>query len=563
MRALHLSFLLHYPYELQDGTKWKKGYFGGEADFKRADKSYYQLLFALLERNTQRYARMRVSLVISGIWLEQAERWDPELIKRLQKLVKSGGVEVVAEPYDNSLAAFYDWDELTRQIELCQERCEDLFDEKAKVVALPRLCFQNKIARWAEKQGFRVVLAGDARSFLDWRTENRVYEAKGCEDLRVLFMNLPLSRMINEAEAEVVMEVEEEVKVERLERPEKAQRKQTATDFVRALAGESTEEEVKEEMAPGVVIKKRKILSAQMFQKQLDLAFLRGNVVNLWCEVESLGKLRDLGIIGFYDELFKLWSTNPGNIMLSAADVLKLKPAAELSCKKTVSLGGEAEKEYAYPVEWSDAKTVKVEKRLYGLRDEILKSEDKELYADFAKLTDIELTKDVHFEEVLGDLERRVREIMAQPEAEREKAKQGIVESTTVKVNFQRKSKGASKEKVEVPKEVEGIKVDDEVGAEEVYEQLRDAAGIPKEETGEFWNAEDMDDMEAAIQVLAQRMKKTGEGTESKYDDLAEAELVETIDDADFFAEAESELEAERKSDAAKVKRKQKKIVID
>ena len=116
MRSLHLCFRLHRPYELKDSSSWQKGYFGGEVEFKAEDKANYQPLFALLERNAQRYPNFRASLLVSGIWLEQAERWDMDLIRRLQKLVKSGSVSFIATPYHYSMAGFYDLDELSEQI---------------------------------------------------------------------------------------------------------------------------------------------------------------------------------------------------------------------------------------------------------------------------------------------------------------------------------------------------------------------------------------------------------------------------------------------------------------
>ena len=78
MRVIHLCFQLHEPFGLQKVTSEgeKSDYFDTKAAFAKANAEIYQPLFALLERNTQKFREFRFSLLVSGLWLELAEQYD-------------------------------------------------------------------------------------------------------------------------------------------------------------------------------------------------------------------------------------------------------------------------------------------------------------------------------------------------------------------------------------------------------------------------------------------------------------------------------------------------------
>lgn len=525
MRALHFCFWLHHPYELLGEGKWERGYFGGEQEFRRLDQRDYQPLLALLERNAQRYAKMRVSLVMSGVWLEQAERWDMDMVDRLKKLVKGGQVELVVTPYDYAMAAFYDLEELAKQVERMQEKYEQVFGIKSSALALPKLCYHNRIARWAEKAGFRVILAGDARGSLDWRSSNRIYAAKGCEKLAVLFENYELTEMIRQAKAGATEEVAEVVEMEQLD-PDLAETKlSSAADFVQAMqaGGETAATERKK-------VHKRKVFSAKNFQKQLDLALLRGNIVNISLDAEVFGNWREQGVIGFFDELMKIWCEKPGSYLAGVRELAQLEPRAEVSIKKTASSEGEAEKDYQIPGWWTteeDERSV----ALYGLRERILRSEDEDLYRDFTRLTALEYAQGgEQYEEVYGDLRKKVDKVVAELNDAEKLAARKMAESTKVKIKFDHTAKKQRARQ------------------EELYWQMRAATGDLDD------SADDMDDVEATIQVLAQRMKQANEKDERDLSELMEAEVVMDenmgFEAADFDMEEEATFDGEPEADA-------------
>ena len=73
---------------------------------KVADKSYIptnEMLIELLENHPE----FRLSISITGVFIEQCKTWAPEVLASFKRLIATGRVEVVAETYHHSLAYFY------------------------------------------------------------------------------------------------------------------------------------------------------------------------------------------------------------------------------------------------------------------------------------------------------------------------------------------------------------------------------------------------------------------------------------------------------------------------
>lgn len=541
MRALHLGFLVHHPYELLPTQKWERGYYGGEASFKKADTEQYQPLLALLERNIQRYRNLRVTLAISGVWLEQAERWDPELIKRVRKMVNQGNVDLVVLPYYYSVAAFFEMEEFAKQVKQMREKLKQLFDYESATLVLPECCYHDRIAKWAEQADFRVIMAGDAQESLAWRNPNRVFAAKGCEDVKVLFQNLKLTNALVKADEKATVIVEKNLKFEDAEAD---LAENNVENFANGMSGEDKTEKTFE-------------FSAKVFEKHLGMEFLRGDLVNLYFSTRLFDeRWREHGIVGFFDELFRDWLETPGCRFVNAKDCEKLKAVADISVKKTASSLGEARRDYALPRYWSNL-DVDREHRLYELREKILETGDKDLYVDFARLTTRDYASGgAEFDAIFEDIYKRAAKFSADRMADDQPAKRGMTASTKVKINFDKKAREAKRRR------------------EELLQLFREA-NVGEDVNAAAWNGVEMDDMEATIQVLAQRMQQNPDSHHA-YDNLAEAEVVAgdmwmeqesdfdeaemNVEEAEMEVEPEAEVEVEEEKPPVK---KRKKIVIE
>ena len=58
-----------------------------ERIFKKVAKKSYYPTFELIEKNLKAHPGFKISLSITGTWLEQAELWAPDLIEKIQELV--------------------------------------------------------------------------------------------------------------------------------------------------------------------------------------------------------------------------------------------------------------------------------------------------------------------------------------------------------------------------------------------------------------------------------------------------------------------------------------------
>ena len=101
---------------------------------KVAEKSYLRMN-ALLEELLRRHHDFKLSLSISGVFLEQAERFNPAVIESFKRLVATDKVELVSSPYYHSLAFFYSRPEFEEQIRRHQQKLRQLFGVKTRMLA--------------------------------------------------------------------------------------------------------------------------------------------------------------------------------------------------------------------------------------------------------------------------------------------------------------------------------------------------------------------------------------------------------------------------------------------
>lgn len=193
----------HQPWRVRSygalDTANRHDYFSGDGDqdnkeifLKVANKSY-RPMNALLEKLLHEHPGFCLSLSLSGVFLEQAEQFAPDVIESFQRLVKTGRVELLASPYHHSLAFFYDQSEFEKQVALHAEKIKQLFGVSPKVLANTELAYNDELGAWAEAHGYNGVLAEGWDKVLGWRSPNYVYQPKGTTRTRLLLKNYRLS----------------------------------------------------------------------------------------------------------------------------------------------------------------------------------------------------------------------------------------------------------------------------------------------------------------------------------------------------------------------------------
>ncbi|MCK5883055.1 MAG: glycoside hydrolase family 57 protein [Bacteriovoracaceae bacterium] len=160
---------------------------------KIARNSYLPTNELLLQLIKKHRGKFKISFSISGMALEQFEKYAPEVIESYRALVKTGCVELLAETYYHSLAFVKSKEEFTSQVNMHTEKIKEVFGVTPTTFRNTELVYNNDLASAIEEMGFKTILAEGADRILKWRSSNFVYGASGTKNLKLLLKNYKLS----------------------------------------------------------------------------------------------------------------------------------------------------------------------------------------------------------------------------------------------------------------------------------------------------------------------------------------------------------------------------------
>jgi alpha-amylase len=204
-KAIVLYLHVHQPYRVRHYTVFDTAvnhdYFDAHYDSqesnerilkKVAEKSYLPTN-ARLQQLLNNHPEFKVSLSITGTVIEQLEKWSPEALQSFKDLCATGRVEIVAETYHHSLAFFYSREEFEAQVNMHREKVQEVFGQTPQVFRNTELSYNNDVAFWADKAGYKGVLAEGWDPILGWRSPNYVYRPAYTDNIRLLMKNYKLS----------------------------------------------------------------------------------------------------------------------------------------------------------------------------------------------------------------------------------------------------------------------------------------------------------------------------------------------------------------------------------
>ncbi len=197
-------FQVHQPYRMKRYSVFNIGhnsdYFddakNSEVMQKVARKCYLPTNQAMLDlintyKNNDR--QFKIAYSITGVALEQFEKYAPEVLESFKRLAATGCVEFLSETYYHSLSYIYSKEEFKAQVEMHRKKIKELFGQEPVVFRNTELIFNNEIANFVEKLGYKAMLAEGADHILQWRSPNYVYRAKTTKTMRLLLKNYKLS----------------------------------------------------------------------------------------------------------------------------------------------------------------------------------------------------------------------------------------------------------------------------------------------------------------------------------------------------------------------------------
>lgn len=307
-----------------------------EKVFRRvADKSYRPMT-ALLGRLLDSHPEFKVSLSMTGTFIEQAEMWAPDVLDSFRQLIDTGRVEIIAETYYHSLAFFYSKNEFTRQVEQHQNKIRKLFGVDMPVFRNTELAYNDDLAKWAEEAGFKGILAEGWDPVLEWRSPNHVYRPAGTSKIGLLLKNYRLS-----------------------------------DDLAFRFSNRNWADWP---------------LTVNKYYDWANESVLSGPLLNLFMDFETFGEHQwaETGIFNFFEQFVSKWLSNPENTFYTASDAIGLHdPVADISMPHTVTW---ADSERDLTAWLGNDMQQEAMRYLYDLEEDIMRTNDLALISDWRKL---------------------------------------------------------------------------------------------------------------------------------------------------------------------------------
>jgi alpha-amylase len=199
MASVCFYFQVHQPFRLRrysvfdTDTNYFDDYKNAEVCRKVAQKCYLpanRLMLELIRRYGKEFS---VSYSITGIALEQFQKWAPEVVDSFRALVDTGQAEILAETYYHSLAFLYSRDEFREQVAAHTAKIGETFGVRPRVFRNTELIYNNDLAHFVQGMGYIGICAEGADHILGYRSPNYLYRPIGTDRIALMLKNYRLS----------------------------------------------------------------------------------------------------------------------------------------------------------------------------------------------------------------------------------------------------------------------------------------------------------------------------------------------------------------------------------
>jgi alpha-amylase len=201
MPSVCFYFQVHQPFRIRPYSFFDIGRDHQYEDDKKnreildkvSEKCYLRTNRKMLELIKRHQGKFRISYSISGVAIEQFEKYRPDVLQSFIDLANTGCVEFLAETYNHSLSYLYSKKEFERLVMKHTEKIEKYFGQTPKVFRNTELIFSNDLAIFAEKMGYKGILCEGVDRLLGDRSPNYLYQPVGTKNIKALLKNYRLS----------------------------------------------------------------------------------------------------------------------------------------------------------------------------------------------------------------------------------------------------------------------------------------------------------------------------------------------------------------------------------
>ena len=347
--GITLYMHVHQPWRVRDyslfDTAKRHDYFSEETaendrNNKRvlekvANKSY-RPMNALLLKLLKQHPEFKLSLSITGTFIEQCERWAPDVLDSFKELVSTGQVEIVNETYYHSLAFFYSRAEFERQVEAQRKKIQEVFGVTPTAFRNTELAYNDELGKWADDNGYKAVLAEGWDDVLGWRSPNYVYKPAGTDNIKLLLKNYRLS-----------------------------------DDVAFRFSNKDWSSWP---------------LETPTYINWLHDSLLTGPLINLFMDYETFGEHQwvDTGIFNFFESFVGSWLESGEHTFYTVTEAAEaFEPADEVSMPNTVTWADSERDLTAWLGNKMQQETMRY---IYNLEDDVMRTDSLDLIADWRKL---------------------------------------------------------------------------------------------------------------------------------------------------------------------------------
>lgn len=201
MPSVCLYFQVHQPYRLRPLSVFHIGshhkYWNkrlNESLLNRiSDHCYLPANEVILSQIEKHNGKFRLAYSLSGVLIEQLESQRPEVLDSFRRLAETGCVEFLSEPYYHSLSFLYNRDEFHRQVLLHREKVQQILGYTPTVFRNTELIYQNHMAYFVMKMGYKGIIAEGAHAGLHGRSPNYIYHPPHLHKISLMLRNYALS----------------------------------------------------------------------------------------------------------------------------------------------------------------------------------------------------------------------------------------------------------------------------------------------------------------------------------------------------------------------------------
>ena len=192
-------FQVHQPIRLRNyrifDIKHNHDYFNESLNrdiFRKVSYNCYLPMNQLLLKLLVKHPELKITFSISGIALEQMEKYFPEVLDSFKELVQTDQVELLSETYYYSLSSLYSKEEFYDQISQHKKIIKHHFGVEPKIFRNTELIYSDEISNMISELGFEGMLLEGWGPILNFESPNYVY-SNATNSLKLLAKNYTLS----------------------------------------------------------------------------------------------------------------------------------------------------------------------------------------------------------------------------------------------------------------------------------------------------------------------------------------------------------------------------------